>query len=741
MKRIFKRGSILLGKQQAAVVDHVLSNPVTVVSAGAGTGKTHTMIATVLHILDCKKNKVNIDNFILITFTNKAADEMKERLSKEIGKRYTCAQKIQDQDEMEYWFEQKERLTTTFIGTIHSFCSMMLRLFGYEERIPHETEMLMTQSYFIEAMQQTMDEAVLNQSEMSVLFRDIDWQPYQMKQFMQSAYDYIRNRGMDIQEVYKKTLQQESDQGFRYRKAVAEFLLKFHQNYTELKQAKGGADANDLLFLTANVLEKHGNHICNLFHKRYRYLFIDEFQDTDRLQKKIVNKLLPTLERILVVGDRKQSIYGFRGADDSVLVEIAKENGMDQPLVLSISRRPTEPLLQAQNILFTKMGKKYPVLKDLLSVDEEVSQSENSLKPFQYIHLARSNRPQRIQRAIQYVRDLRKEKINVNKEKAIRRILNKDICFLFRSNSMMNDYAETFMREEIPIVIDTGGQFFHKPEIIGCYYMIQAILQYPNDVAIDLLLRTPFLPIQPHDYNLDTNRCSWLFSDKRVRNWYLGMMNIRRRSKIDLFPKLLTDIYEFTRIREWYVKQGNTQAAANLDKLVVWSRELMNAEALTLQQFAKRLQLAILTGEEFEEARLEDGEVRKDAITFSTVHKAKGLQYPIVIIPEMQKPIFSNEYNKNKFFCNPDFGIDISIEDLGKSRQFEQHFKDYKKDTLNEEARVLYVAVTRAQNIVCFIGGGSNKIANYGSEYWSWKDEVLPYFSKLPDKLKGFVSW
>lgn len=259
MKQIFKRGGISLGKQQAAIVDHVLSNSVTVVSAGAGTGKTHTMIAAVLHILDCKKNEVNIDNFILITFTNKAADEMKERLSKEIGKRYLCAQKIRDQDEMGYWFEQKERLTTTFIGTIHSFCSMMLRLFGYEERIPHETEVLMTQSYFIEAMQQTMDEAVLNQSEMSILFRNIDWQPYQMKQFMQSAYEYIRNRGMDVQEIYKKTLQQESDQGFRYRKAVAEFLLKLHQNYTKLKQEKGRADANDLLFFTANVLERHGN--------------------------------------------------------------------------------------------------------------------------------------------------------------------------------------------------------------------------------------------------------------------------------------------------------------------------------------------------------------------------------------------------------------------------------------------------------------------------------------------------
>jgi ATP-dependent exoDNAse (exonuclease V) beta subunit len=136
-----------LTKQQAVVVDHVLERKVTVVSAGAGTGKTHTMIATVLHILDVSKD-VNIDDFILITFTNAATDEMRNRLSQNLSDRLKSALVEKNEERARFWLEQKERLSSSFIGTIHGFCSMMLKTFGYEERIPHETEVLMARRFF-----------------------------------------------------------------------------------------------------------------------------------------------------------------------------------------------------------------------------------------------------------------------------------------------------------------------------------------------------------------------------------------------------------------------------------------------------------------------------------------------------------------------------------------------------------------------------------------------------------------
>jgi DNA helicase-2/ATP-dependent DNA helicase PcrA len=213
------------------------------------------------------------------------------------------------------------------------------------------------------------------------------------------------------------------------------------------------------------------------------------------------------------------------------------------------------------------------------------------------------------------------------------------------------------------------------------------------------------------------------------------MMDVLRRSKIDLVPQLLMKIYEFTRIREWYAKAGDIQAVANLEKLVMWARDQMNAGALTLQQFADRLQLAILTGEEMEEADIdEEKQEKKDAVILSTIHASKGLEYPIVIIPEMQRPLVS-DFNAPLFFDIEGFGLDILPPSCNsRSSQFEEWMKQHKYSLLEEEARVLYVAVTRAENAVCFIGSGMKEITK-SMKYWSWKDEVLPCFDRMPSSL------
>jgi DNA helicase-2/ATP-dependent DNA helicase PcrA len=113
-----------------------------------------------------------------------------------------------------------------------------------------------------------------------------------------------------------------------------------------------------------------------------------------------------------------------------------------------------------------------------------------------------------------------------------------------------------------PIIKDTGGGFFRKKEILDCYYMIQAILKYRDDVSLDLALGTPFLPFRPpvHIYRQNGTvnpLCDWFESEAACRDWYNGIMTIRKRMKIDLVPQLLTSIYEFTRVREFFKQQGN----------------------------------------------------------------------------------------------------------------------------------------------------------------------------------------
>lgn len=721
------RGRFRVSDEQAAVVDHVAGNKVTVVSAGAGSGKTYTMVATVLYLIE--QNSANLDEFALITFTNKAADEMRGRLENAISSRLARAQLSGSQGEINFWFNQRERLANAFIGTIHGFCSMILKIFGYEEKVPHEKEVIMARRHFLRARDEAMNEGILD-PDTSLLFNEINWAPHEMAKFLEGLYRHVRERGREVKDVLEETLGQPEDDGKPIRKAVAYMLDKLEQKYMEIKRAEGGVDTNDLLLLTAKLLKKHHSQIGPLWAGRYKYLFIDEFQDTDRMQKNVVQELVPYLQRVLVVGDRKQSIYAFRGAEDSMLEEIANENNV-RMLPLSVSRRPTKPLLEVQNVLFKNMGGRYKVLRDLLREAEDAHEPADGLVPFQFILLEGSDTTQRIQRTIQYIRALVGRQIDL--KAGTRRVDYKDICVLFRANRSLESYAREFKEADIPYVIDLGGAFFQKPEIVACYYMLQAILKYPNDVALDLALGTPFLPLSPplspvrHDHTSHP-LCDWLATNPRARRWYEGMMRIRRRAKIDLIPKLLKELYEFTAVREIYAQNGDYQAAANLEMLITWAREQMNTEALTLQQLVDRMQTAMLTGEKLDEADTgEEGE--KDAVVMSTIHSAKGLEYPIVIIPELQRPLINND-NLPQFFDVPGWGLDVSLPGgKGRSPKFDEFMHKYKEALSQEEARVFYVAVTRAQHAVCFISGGRWRLSS--PEFWSWKDEVLLAYDSL----------
>lgn len=724
------RGGISLSKEQAAIVDSVIGpDSITVVSAGAGSGKTRTMVASVLHLV--KEEKVNIDDFALITFTNKATDEMRERLESGVQDRISDAEQAGDWVERSHWFEQKERIASTFIGTIHGFCAMLLRNFGYTELIPHETEILMARHYFSTAIKETLDESI-DDSKTAILFNmdQIHWAPHVMAEHIEKWYDYLRGRGRSIRDIVRDTLNQnEKDGEQEYRNAVAHLLNKLDYKYQELKRQKGGVDSNDLLHKCAALVEQHQSQISPLVASRFRYLFVDEFQDTDELQMNIIQSLSPQLKHVLVVGDRKQAIYGFRGADHSVLQKIADQNNK-KPLSLSASRRPTALLHMAQEALFDNMSLRYDFLKEKLNQSEDAHIPKDNLIPFQYEHVAVfTNREQAIFDCVLLkIREFLGKEIH-DRQMGMRLVTYRDICILFRSNYQLNNYLSLFP-SDIPIIMETGGGFFKKPEIVSCYYMLQAILKYPDDVSLDLALGTPFLPFTAPSsiYKSDgTNQVlrDWFEEEEKCGAWLEGFKELRKRMKVDLVPKLLTYMYEFTRVREYYGNLGNSQAVANLEKLVMWSRELMDAEALTLQQFFDRFQLALLSSMEMDEADTGEEETKPNAVRFSTIHSAKGLEYPIVIIPDVGRRLLPDDQLPT-FYDRKGWGIDLILPGgHGRSSKFTQWEDEYRQDFLEEEARILYVAVTRAEHVICMIGHGSRKVSSVGGNNWSWKDEIL----------------
>lgn len=728
------RGGFQVSKEQADVVDHVVNKPVTVVSAGAGSGKTYTMIATVLHLLETNVN-LRIDDFILITFTNKAADEMRERLNKAINKRIVDAEQKKVNIMIQKWYLQKEYLANTFIGTIHGFCSMILKIFGYEKYVAHDKENIMARRYFIDSLKESMEEGYID-AKTSILFQKENLPLHELEEYIISIYENIRNLGRNTNTIKIQTIAQPEDDDKELRVATIHLIDKLHNIYNKTKKELGGIDSNDLLKITVDLINLTNNkkNIGDFFNERYNYLFVDEFQDTDRLQKDIIQSIIPNLKGVLVVGDIKQSIYGFRGAEHTILQEIADENNTEIKHI-SISRRPTKYLHEVQYTLFKNMSSYYPFLSNLTGLPDNPRVPNDNLIPFTYINVHENNIEARARVLIDYINELLNYQID-HVDEGVRKIKYSDICILFRSNSAIEKYSEIFNYSSIPYKIDTGGSFFKKPEIINCYYMLQAIIKYPNDLALDLVTGSPFLPrmstLPLISYSSINNPMSdWLSDDPEAHDWYKGMMSIKKKAKYELVPKLLKELYDFTRVKEFYAEKGDYQAVANLEKLISWSRQIMHSEALTLQQFIDRMKVAILTKEDEDEAELPEN--IKDEVYLSTIHSAKGLEYPIIIIPEMQKPVFG-EINIPKFIIDKDWGLDVCFPDnSGMSHNFQNLIHQTEKKQFDEEARIFYVAITRAQNTVCFIGNNSNRMSEPYSKYWSWRDEIL----RVKDSLES----
>jgi ATP-dependent exoDNAse (exonuclease V) beta subunit len=337
----------------APETDHGLTHPVTVVDAGAGSGKTRTTVAAVFELL-ARRPEATLDQFVLITFTNKAADELRRRLEDALAELQARAP---DAAGRRRWTRCRERLAGAYVGTIHGFCSQVLRAFGYGALFARLSDFDYSRGRLYESIEEVLTGVLLGPADNPLRrARCRDWRLYDLQRLIRDVYDAIRNRGLDPARVAAATARQAADEGQAFRAALAAAVAEVHSVYAQRKGAENKVDATDLLLHAAQVLEgPDGPAVARNLARRYRYLFVDEFQDTDALQKRILDRLQPRLAAVMVVGDAKQSIYGFRGAGLS-LDELAAKKGVDV-LRLSISRRPTEQLLRAYNALFASMSR------------------------------------------------------------------------------------------------------------------------------------------------------------------------------------------------------------------------------------------------------------------------------------------------------------------------------------------------------------------------------------------------
>ena len=391
-----------------------LEGPLLVV-AGAGTGKTRTLVYRVARLVEAR---VDPRSILLLTFTRRAAEEMLRRASLLIDQR--CSQVAG--------------------GTFHSFANMVLRHYGPRIGIPS--------GFSIMDRPDSEDLVQLLRAELGLNTKE---RRFPRKDTVAEIYSMALNKQLTIPDLVERDYSHLYD--------ALEDLLRLYERYVEYKKGKALLDYDDLLIKLKELLEKHDDVRCRLS-DTYRFIMVDEYQDTNRLQADIVRLLAATHDNVMVVGDDAQSIYSFRGANFRNIMDFPKDFAGTKIITLEENYRSTQPILTLTNEIIWRATEKYE--KNLYT---RKSHGDTPL-------LVQAESEQTQSRFVcQKILELREEGIPLW-----------DIAVLFRSSFHSFDLEIELTRHNIPFVKRGGFQFMESAHIKDLLAHLR-ILSNPQDAV------------------------------------------------------------------------------------------------------------------------------------------------------------------------------------------------------------------------------------------------------------------
>jgi DNA helicase-2/ATP-dependent DNA helicase PcrA len=596
------------------------------VIAGAGTGKTRTLVFRVAHLVD-----IGVDprSILLLTFTRRAAEEMLRRASLLIDNR--CA-KVAG-------------------GTFHSFANIILRQHGRRLELPPSFT-IMDRPDSEDVIQHLRTEMGLNTKE----------KRFPRKQTVAEIYSMALNKQWTIPDLIERD--------YPHLYEWLEDLLRLYERYVEYKKGKALLDYDDLLIKLRELLA--GNEeIRRRLSDTYRFIMVDEFQDTNRLQAEIVRLLAATHDNVMVVGDDAQSIYSFRGANFRNIMDFPKEFPGTRIISLEENYRSTQPILNFTNEIIRRARERYE--KNLFTSKQEgdiplLVQAESEQAQSRFV--------------CQKVLELREEGVPLW-----------DIAVLFRSSFHSFDLEIELARHNIPFVKRGGFQFTESAHVKDLLAHLR-ILSNPQDAVSWSRVLMLLEGVGPQQ------------SQKIIR-WLLEGSTLRSRPEEDSAQRLTSKgAHPVERLRSFEAKGKVAQGLKTLAQVleVCGQGERPAEKAQYLMQYytpvlkrrypddyPKRLKdmehfqgmteryrslERLLSDMALEPPTDSVGGVLavdpdEGPLVLSTIHSAKGLEWHSVFIIWALEGRFPSYYNINT------------------------------EEELEEERRLLYVATTRAkENLV-----------------------------------------
>jgi len=616
-----------LNPQQRAAVTHV-GAPLLIV-AGAGSGKTRVLAHRIAYLLASRD--VRPGQILAITFTNKAAGEMRDRVASLVG----------------------ARSRAMWVSTFHSACVRILR---------REASHVGLKSTF------SIYDAADSQRLMSMVMRDLDLDPkrYRPRAFSAQVSN-LKNELID-DETYSAGLAEATHQ----ERMVADAYRMYQ---SRLRQANA-MDFDDLIMVTVNILQAFPD-VAEYYHRRFRHVMVDEYQDTNTAQYQLVRELVGHAGRepqsvppaeLAVVGDADQSIYAFRGATIRNIVEFEQDYPDARTILLEQNYRSTQTILRAANSVIAKNPDRRP--KNLWT------DSGDGAKIVGYVADSEHDEAAFIARQIDSLGDDHGVK-------------PKDVAVFYRTNAQSRAVEEVFVRVGLPYKVVGGTRFYERREVKDALAYLRVISNPTDTVNLRRILNVPKRGIGDR-----AEACIAALAE-RERVPFVAALG-RPQDAPGIATRSVAAITTFTSLLEALrtVHEGGSGVGGLLEAVVEQTGYLADLQASQDPQDetrAENLVELVAVGREFDESEpdgsledflervslvadadeIPDGSDAEAAdngvVTLMTLHTAKGLEFPVVFLTGMEDGTFPH------------------MRALGDNKELE------------EERRLAYVGITRAR--------------------------------------------
>ena len=617
------------------------------VLAGAGTGKTRVLTSRLSYIL--QNNIAHPSQICTVTFTNKAANEMRIRVEKMIG------------NSVAGWW----------LGTFHSLAARILRSNAELVNLKNTFTIIDTDDQ-IRLVKQVLSLENIDEkrwparSMLSIIqrWKDMGLNPIDVKDAFHSGTDFANNQAIKLYKLYQNRL-----------------------------LTLNAADFGDLLLHVITIFDKHPE-IKKLYQNKFKYILVDEFQDTNASQYYWLKTLAEKHKNLCAVGDDDQSIYSWRGADVTNILNFEKDFKNTKTIRLEENYRSTGNILAAASGLIAKNQSR---LGKTLWTEGEMGDKINIRTVYDGKEEAESISDE--------IESYQRNKNSIN-----------NVAILVRAGFQTRTFEERFLKIGLPYQVIGGLRFYERAEIRDAIAYLRLINSSDDQLAYERIINKPKRGLgdktirQIEQYSRSSKLNLEMAARKLAETDELtskASSSIRLFSKkidkwrLDLSKNKLGELVEIVLEESGYVemlkKDRSIEAPGRLDNL----KELVNAinEFESLQNFLEHIQLVM------EGANNQNLETTK----IMTLHAAKGLEFPLVFLPGWEEGLFPNQR---------------SIDENGESG-------------LEEERRLAYVGITRAKNNVWIFN------ANSRLTHGQWIDCIPSRFiDELPDKnINRFSSY